>query len=30
MAKVLLPVTRFGYDRFADVLFAWNGWKGHW
>jgi predicted DCC family thiol-disulfide oxidoreductase YuxK len=28
--RVILPVTRFGYDRFADVLFTWNRWKGHW
>ena len=28
--RLLLPVTRFGYDRFADMLFAWNKWKGHW
>ena len=27
---VVLPVTRFVYDRFADVLFAWNKRKGHW
>jgi predicted DCC family thiol-disulfide oxidoreductase YuxK len=27
---VLLPVTRFAYDRFADVLFAWNKRQGHW
>jgi predicted DCC family thiol-disulfide oxidoreductase YuxK len=27
---VMLPVTRFAYDRFADLLFAWNKWKGHW
>jgi predicted DCC family thiol-disulfide oxidoreductase YuxK len=27
---VILPLTRFGYDRFADVLFAWNRRKGHW
>ncbi len=27
---VLGPVTRFGYDRFADGLFAWNKRKGHW
>jgi predicted DCC family thiol-disulfide oxidoreductase YuxK len=20
----------FGYDRFADLLFAWNRWRGHW
>jgi len=26
----MLPLTRFAYDRFADVLFAWNRWKGHW
>jgi predicted DCC family thiol-disulfide oxidoreductase YuxK len=28
--RVTLPVTRFAYDRFADLLFAWNRWKGHW
>ena len=28
--RVTLPVTRFAYDRFADLLFAWNKWKGHW
>jgi len=27
---VMLPLTRFCYDRFADLLFAWNKWKGHW
>jgi predicted DCC family thiol-disulfide oxidoreductase YuxK len=27
---LMLPVTRFVYDRFADVLFAWNKRKGHW
>jgi len=27
---VVLPLTRFVYDRFADVLFAWNRRKGHW
>jgi predicted DCC family thiol-disulfide oxidoreductase YuxK len=27
---VILPVTRFAYDRFADLLFAWNKWKGYW
>jgi predicted DCC family thiol-disulfide oxidoreductase YuxK len=27
---VMRPVTRFGYDRFADLLFAWNRWKGRW
>jgi predicted DCC family thiol-disulfide oxidoreductase YuxK len=29
-----LPVTRrlarVGYDRFADVLFAWNRWRKNW
>ncbi len=28
--RLVLPVTRFCYDRFADVLFAWNKRKGHW
>lgn len=28
--RAMRPVTRFGYDRFADVLFAWNKWRGHW
>jgi predicted DCC family thiol-disulfide oxidoreductase YuxK len=28
--RVTLPVTRFFYDRFADVLFAWNRRKGRW
>src|SRR5258708_33202834 len=23
---VMLPVTQFAYDRFADILFAWNKW----
>jgi predicted DCC family thiol-disulfide oxidoreductase YuxK len=27
---VMRPVMRFGYDRFADLLFAWNRWKGRW
>jgi predicted DCC family thiol-disulfide oxidoreductase YuxK len=27
---VMLPVTRFAYDRFADLLFARNKRKGHW
>jgi predicted DCC family thiol-disulfide oxidoreductase YuxK len=27
---VMRPVTRFAYDRFADILFAWNRRKGHW
>jgi len=24
------PITRFVYDRFADLLYAWNRRKGHW
>ena len=28
--RLTLPLTRFVYDRFADVLFAWNRRKGHW
>jgi predicted DCC family thiol-disulfide oxidoreductase YuxK len=28
--RVMLPLTRFSYDRFADLLFAWNRWKGRW
>jgi predicted DCC family thiol-disulfide oxidoreductase YuxK len=27
---ITLPLTRFGYDRFADLLYAWNKWMGHW
>jgi predicted DCC family thiol-disulfide oxidoreductase YuxK len=27
---VLLPVTRFVYDRFADLLYAWNRRKRRW
>ena len=28
--RVVLPFTRFFYDRFADILFAWNSRKGRW
>ena len=28
--RLMLPLTRFFYDRFADLLFAWNRRKGHW
>jgi predicted DCC family thiol-disulfide oxidoreductase YuxK len=28
--RVMLPVTRFAYDRFAAILFAWNKRKGRW
>jgi len=27
---VTRPVTRLLYDRFADLLYAWNRRKGHW
>jgi predicted DCC family thiol-disulfide oxidoreductase YuxK len=27
---VTRPIARFGYDRFADLLYAWNRRKGHW
>jgi predicted DCC family thiol-disulfide oxidoreductase YuxK len=27
---VIRPVARFAYDRFADLLYAWNRRKGHW
>jgi predicted DCC family thiol-disulfide oxidoreductase YuxK len=27
---VIRQITRFGYDRFADLLYAWNRRKGHW
>ena len=27
---VMLPVTRFVYDRFADLLYAWNRHSGRW
>ncbi|GMO93680.1 DCC1-like thiol-disulfide oxidoreductase family protein [Bradyrhizobium sp. TM239] len=28
--RVALPSTRFFYDRFADLLFAWNKRSGRW
>ena len=28
--RIALPVTRFAYDRFADILFAWNKRNGRW
>lgn len=28
--RVMRPLTRLAYDRFADVLFAWNRRKGRW
>ena len=27
---VARPLARFVYDRFADLLYAWNKHKGHW
>jgi predicted DCC family thiol-disulfide oxidoreductase YuxK len=27
---VLRQLTRLAYDRFADLLYAWNRRKGHW
>jgi predicted DCC family thiol-disulfide oxidoreductase YuxK len=29
-APLVRPIARFGYDRFADLLYAWNRWMGHW
>lgn len=28
--RAVLPFARFGYDRFADLLYAFNRWKGRW
>lgn len=28
--RAMLPLTRFGYDRFADLLYGWNRRKGRW
>jgi len=27
---VIKQIARIGYDRFADLLYAWNRWSGHW
>jgi len=27
---VMRPITHFAYDRFADLLYAWNRRKGRW
>jgi len=27
---VALPLTRLAYDRFADLLYAWNRRNGRW
>jgi predicted DCC family thiol-disulfide oxidoreductase YuxK len=29
-APVLRQVARLGYDRFADLLYAWNRRHGRW
>ena len=28
--RVIHPIARIGYDRFADLLYAWNCWQGRW
>ncbi len=28
--RFMLPISRVVYDRFADLLYAWNKRKGHW
>lgn len=28
--RAVLPLTRYAYDRFADLLYAWNRRKGRW
>ncbi|WP_199902749.1 thiol-disulfide oxidoreductase DCC family protein [Azospirillum sp. B4] len=28
--RLTRPLTRLAYDRFADVLYAWNRRRGHW
>lgn len=28
--RLMLPLTRFVYDRFADLLYAWNRRNGRW
>jgi len=27
---VIRQITRFAYDRFADLLYGWNRRKGRW
>jgi predicted DCC family thiol-disulfide oxidoreductase YuxK len=27
---VIKQIARVGYNRFADLLYAWNRWCGHW
>ncbi len=28
--SMILPFTRFGYNQFANLLYTWNRWMGHW
>lgn len=28
--RMMLPLTRFAYDRFADLLYRWNRRNGRW
>lgn len=28
--RAMLPLSRFAYDRFADLLFIWNRRRGRW
>ncbi len=28
--RFVLPLSRFAYDRFADMLYAWNRRRGRW
>jgi predicted DCC family thiol-disulfide oxidoreductase YuxK len=30
LAGLPVVIARFAYDRFADLLYAWNRRKGHW
>ncbi len=27
---IIRPLAHLAYNRFADALFAWNRWRGHW
>jgi len=27
---IIHQIAGVAYDRFADLLYAWNRWKGHW
>lgn len=29
-SRALRSLANFGYDRFADLLYAWNRWLKHW